>query len=150
MTLQPMTPPEFALWKDQFVREWADDLARVDELPVAEAVRRAERALAEQLPEGVATKDHWLFTLCEAGRRVGTLWYSRTKDGAAFLDDVTIAPDERRKGHGRTALALLEADAKARGCRRVVLNVYGHNPGALALYEQAGYATKRREMAKPI
>lgn len=150
MILRRMTSDEYDPWRVAFIQDWGDDLARADDLPVDDARLRAEQDLDAQLPDGPETKDHFLFVLLDGDTRVGTLWYSVDGDGPAFLDDVTIDPAERRKGYGRQALALLEADAKARGCERVVLNVYGHNPGAQALYEAAGYVTKRREMAKTI
>lgn len=145
-----MTADEFEPWKTVFLRDWAEDLARADDLAPADAAMRAEQDLDAQLPDGAGTKDHFLFVLLDGALRVGTLWYSVDGEGQAFLDDVTIEPSERRKGHGRQALALLEADARARGCERIALNVYGHNPGAQALYEAAGYVTKRREMAKRL
>jgi ribosomal protein S18 acetylase RimI-like enzyme len=150
LVLRLMTSAEFDPWREAFIQEWGDDLAQADDLPREAAVLRAEQDLDAQLLDGVATRGHFLFVLLDGARRVGTLWYSVDGEGQAFLDDVTIVPAERRKGYGRQALALLEADAKARGCDRVVLNVYGHNPGAQALYEAAGYATKRREMAKTL
>lgn len=150
LALRLMTSDEFDGFRTRFVREWGEDLARADDLPLDEAVRRAEEDVDAQLPDGAGTKDHFLYTLRDGERGVGTLWYSINAAGEAFLDDVTVAVEERRKGYGRQALALLEAEARSRGCERILLNVYGHNAGAFALYEACGYVTKRREMAKAL
>lgn len=150
LQLRPMTPAEFTPWRAAFVREWGEDLARADDLPLVDGIARAAKNVDAELPAGAASPNHFLFVLVDGDQRVGTLWFSIPAPGRAFLDDVTVDAAHRGKGYGRQALALLEISARQRGCRTIVLNVYGHNPAALALYEKAGYATKRREMSKAI
>lgn len=151
MKLRAMTPEEFVPWRALFVRSWGEDLAKADDLPLAEAVAVATQRTDSDLPHGPATKNHFLFVLLEVDQPVGTLWFSidpATK--RAFLDDVEIAPALRGKGHGRKALALLEQEASKRGCTHVELNVYRHNAGAIALYEKLGYETSRLAMRKKL
>ncbi len=149
MKLRPMTQAEYGPFREAFVRDWAVDLARGEELSLPDATAQATQRTDAELTEGPATKNHFLFLLLEGDQQVGTLWFSVEGD-RAFLDDVAIAPAFRGQGHGEAAMALLEQEAKARGCAHVTLNVYRHNPAALALYEKVGYATTKQTMRKKL
>ncbi len=50
-----------------------------------------------------------------------------------------VDPGCRRSGIARTLLAALEAEAAARGCRSVRLEVRDDNQAAIALYSGSGY-----------
>jgi ribosomal protein S18 acetylase RimI-like enzyme len=56
----------------------------------------------------------------------------------ACIDELYILPEVRKRGIGRRILALLEAEARAEGVRRVFLEVARHNR-AIGLYRRAGY-----------
>ena len=56
------------------------------------------------------------------------------------LYDIEVRPEQRRRGYGGE---ILDAGARAAvelGAEVLGLNVFGHNHGARALYENAGYA----------
>ena len=55
------------------------------------------------------------------------------------LKRMYVAPDARGQGIGRTLLARLEAEARALGLARLVLESGIHQPEALALYRGAGF-----------
>ena len=55
-----------------------------------------------------------------------------------------VVPELRGKGTGRVLLAELVAAARARGDRRVLLEVFESNTAARALYEHAGFRTTTR------
>jgi ribosomal protein S18 acetylase RimI-like enzyme len=59
--------------------------------------------------------------------------------GAATVVTVQVLPPHRRQGHGRTLLDLVAEDARAHGHRRLALGVHAGNPGAVALYDGAGW-----------
>ena len=149
MRLRPMGREEFTAFRESFVREWAADLARADELPEAEALAHAEARTLLSLPHGLATRHHFLFIIVNEEERVGTLWFS-ILGHRAFIDDLTIDPPFRRKGHGLRALALLEEKAAELSCTRIGLQTWRHNPGAVALYEKSGYQTTGVQMRKAI
>ena len=150
LRLRAMSAEEFAPWRETFVREWGEDLARADDLPLDEAIARATRNTDADLPSGTKTTNHFLFVLLEEAQRVGTLWFSIDANGRAVLDDLAVAPQLRGKGYGRQALVLLEAEAASRGCRHISLNVYRRNAAAISLYETAGYETTQLGMRKRL
>ncbi len=150
LQLCPMRPDEFPAFRDGFIRDWADDLARIDDLPAAEALRHAAQRTDADLPDGVATPRQHLFTLVAGTEVVGTAWMSTAPTGEAFLEDLTLRPPFRGQGHGRRALELLERHARAQGLRCIDLHVYTHNPRAIALYEKVGYRTTGLKMRKPL
>jgi ribosomal protein S18 acetylase RimI-like enzyme len=150
ITLRPLRPDEFARYRETFIQDWAADIARVEELPDADAIREATRRTDASLPEGVATVGHHLHAILRGDERIGTLWFSVDEQRRAFLDDITIDAPFRRRGHGARAIALLEARAKELGLVRIDLHVYRDNPAAIALYEKLGYRTTGLKMRKNL
>lgn len=74
--------------------------------------------------------------VCQLRFRYG-LWLAAED---SWLEDLYVREDARRRG---VASALVEAAierAKARGCRRVELDVSESNPAAWALYEAHGFS----------
>jgi len=149
VTLRPLHPAELDGYRASFIRDWAADLARVEDLAPAEATREATRRTDASLPAGLATPGHHLHAILSGGDRVGTLWFS-VEDGRAFLDDITIDAPARGHGYGRQALLQLEALVRALVLTRIDLHVYRDNPRAIALYEQLGYRTTGLKMRKAL
>lgn len=58
-----------------------------------------------------------------------------------WLEDLFVAEPARGAGLGRALMALTLERARARGCRRVELDVRDTNEPALALYASFGFAT---------
>ena len=85
--LRPMRADELAAFRESFIRDWAADLARIDDVPAAEALRQAAQRTDAELSAGVATRGHHLFVLVAGDEAVGTAWLSVTATGEAFLDD---------------------------------------------------------------
>ena len=65
-----------------------------------------------------------------------------------FLDIDEFAVDEacRRRGVASAMVAFIRAWAKEKGYKRLELNMWEFNRGALAFYEAAGFSTYRRYM----
>lgn len=55
-----------------------------------------------------------------------------------------VRPGQRGQGLARRTLALLEAQAGALGCRRLMLETGPRQPEALALYARCGYQRRAR------
>ncbi|MFM9371686.1 GNAT family N-acetyltransferase [Streptomyces sp. Da 82-17] len=60
-------------------------------------------------------------------------------DGDAELKRMYVTPEARGRGLARRILALLEADARAAGRTRMVLETGTAQPEAIALYTSEGY-----------
>lgn len=56
-----------------------------------------------------------------------------------LLEDLFVRDDDRRGGLGAALVDAAIERARARGCRRMQLDVNEANPAALALYEEAGF-----------
>ena len=56
-----------------------------------------------------------------------------------WLEDLYVREGERRAGLGRALVQAAVDRAKARGCRRIELDVNDDNAAALALYESCGF-----------
>ncbi len=69
----------------------------------------------------------------------------------AFVDELYVSPDKRGRGLGRALLRALEAEACARGVRKLHLEVEQRNDAARALYVGEGFTPNGRELlSKPL
>ncbi len=66
--------------------------------------------------------------------------------GEAQILNLTVAPEARRRGLGRTLLRRLVRDAKARGAAQCFLEVRVSNVPAIELYAAEGFAPIARRM----
>ena len=123
--LTPMTEPEFARYLTRAIPEFAQDKVDAGQWSADEALELSRTGYAEQLPQGLATPDHFFFTV---------------RDATAH----------QRKGHATRAFAALDDLARERGLSGVALHVFGHNTAAQALYRRLGYLTTNINMFKPL
>ena len=105
-------------------------------------------ALAADEPFGRA----WLIEL--DGGRIGYVvlsWGFSIEAGGreACLDELYLVPEVRQRGLGRRVLALVEAEARAFGVRRIFLEVARHNR-AIGLYRRAGYVDHDRSLMSKL
>jgi len=87
------------------------------------------------------------------GSVVGTMLFAERRyygEPRLYLYDLWIAPELRRRGHGREALRALEAEARSRGLSVVEFNVWGGNAVARALYRSEGYDERSVFMGKDL
>ncbi len=68
----------------------------------------------------------------------------------AFVSDLVVLERMRRRGIGRALLDAAERHARARGATALRLDVMAANGAAQRLYEGAGLAPRRIEMAKRL
>lgn len=152
--LRPMTEAEFAAWREQTVPAYAADKVAAGQWTPAESLALSAAAYDELLPRGLATPGHHLRTVVDAdGAAVGVLWHaeeSRAGARIAYVYDIAIEPQRQREGHARRALLALEAEARRRGLAGIGLHVFGHNPGAQALYARLGFAPTSISLFKAL
>jgi ribosomal protein S18 acetylase RimI-like enzyme len=132
--LKAMKPSSFAAYREAAARGYAEDFD-------------------ETLPRGLATPGHHLYEIEDetTGAALGVIWFAvAAKNGleSAFVYDVEIKAEFRRQGYARAAFAALEPLVKAMGLSNIGLHVFGHNPGAQALYNSLGYRITGVNMLK--
>lgn len=153
VTLRAMTDAEFGDWRVRSVESFAADLARATGRPLDAARTRATAQFEQSLPDGRQTTGNWLFVvIAEDGEPVGTLWLGPHPErrGMAYVYDLEIAPQVRRRGYGRAAMLAAEEVARAAGMAEIGLNVFGFNDSARQLYESIGYRTASIQMSKAL
>ena len=62
------------------------------------------------------------------------------------VEEFGVDENHRRKGIATAIIDFAKKDAKRRGFRRIELDMYDFNDGALAFYESVGFKTFRRYM----
>lgn len=68
-------------------------------------------------------------------------------EGDSYLAHLAMYPEFRSKGYGAMLLEAIEREARAAGCRRLVLDVETYNERAIEFYRRLGYRT---ESTSPI
>lgn len=140
--VRPMTPERFAGFAAASEAAFADDLAASGRYSPEDAAIESRRQMQLELPDGVDSAGQELFTAEVDGVEVGVLWIGvRTRDGRphAFILDVEIAEDHRRRGYGRDVMHAAEREARRLGADSIGLHVFGFNTAAIRLYESLGY-----------
>jgi len=77
------------------------------------------------------------------GEPVGAALIARRK-AVSRLAGMALVPAARRRGLGRALMERLIVEARTRGDQRMVLEVIEQNTAAVRLYEEVGFARKRR------
>lgn len=111
------------------------------DLPALVALERAAFSdpwTAAQLADALADEAAVALVLERAGEVVGSVLARVVADEAEILT-IAVAPESRRRGHGRALLDAAIAAAAARGARTVWLEVRESNRAARAMYLAAGF-----------
>lgn len=150
MRLEPITGPEIAIpagygWREargeadaeaycrcynaSFASHWGFSPSTVGEA--------AKRLKSRTTRTFFAVRDGQEVGVCAISTRLG--YVSGTPAQVGHIGPLGVIPDYQRRGLGRMLLLLAVAHAKALGLPAVQLYVDGENPGALRLYESAGF-----------
>lgn len=153
--LAPMRPEVFATYRQAEVAGYAEENIASGRWPKEGALDRSLAEFDALLPQGLATPDSHLFEIRENedGPTVGFLWFAveeRHGVRSAFVYDVSVGEAYRRRGHAKRAFRALEAIAASLGLSRIDLHVFGHNPGAQALYQQLGFTLTGSNLIKQL
>lgn len=152
--LRAMNQAEYSAWLEYAVPAYAAEKVRSGNWMQAESLDRAHREFESLLPNGLATENHTLFTvLGEPGVPVGALWMAQSQRldaPIAYLYNLVVWPEHRRKGYATRALRALEQEVARLGLAGIALHVFGHNTQAQALYRKLGYETTNINLFKPV
>ena len=149
--LVAMDPAEFDPYFEAMTEEYLQENIRAGRWSAEEAPTEVAKQLQGLLPSGRSTPNHWFFTIrSEASEEtVGTAWLAVEPRGA-FVYDIKVFEEFRRRGYAEGAMRLLEAVAREQGATKILLHVFGYNAGARKLYQKLGYAETNVMMAKPL
>lgn len=153
MQLVKMTSTDFDLWLARRKKAYALDKEKANKLTPKEAWDIAERDFASLLPEGLNSKDSFLYVMKDRETSVGYLWFcirGAEDNRKAFLYDIIVEEEHRGKKFGKKAMLLLEDEVKKLGLSEIGLHVFGYNETAIQLYRSLGYGVTDLVMSKTI
>ncbi len=149
-----MTVREFEAWVPREIAGYAAEHVRTGRWSAEEALERSREEHTRLLPQGLATPDHRLWNIVPAGGReaVGMLWVQVMQKPmpSAFIYNIEIHPQFRRRGYAEQAMLRLEEEARRLGLEGIRLHVFGHNTAARPLYEKLGYLPTNINMLKRL
>ncbi|UQN09388.1 GNAT family N-acetyltransferase [Deinococcus sp. QL22] len=144
LELKPMTAASYATFLTTSLVSYAQEKVASGEWQPEDAPENARLEFAELLPQGVETPLQFLFDLHDFSRseQVGVLWFAlrgSAQRRRIFVYDVLIYPQFQRQGYAAKAFELLQEKAQTLEAKDIRLHVFGHNQGAIALYEKLGF-----------
>ena len=109
--------------------------------PLLRPYRMTARIATAGLARAFRERETILVAL-DGGSVVGLAWFIKTRalDRAMYLQLLLVAETHQSRGLGASLLARGERDARAAGCRHMVMLVTMTNRRARAFYERHGYA----------
>ena len=124
---------------------WILRAAAPDDLPAIMAIEEELFPDDAWSPESMAAEvagphGHYLVAQAEDGEIDGYAGLLAPRgSGQGDIQTIAVVARARRRGLGRTLMAALLTEARAREASEVFLEVRADNPGARALYEQLGF-----------
>ena len=148
--LESLQQEDFERFLEREIRAYADDHVRNGNWPAEGAIERSRKEFETHLPDGIHTRDQYLWSLVDdAANKIGVLWV-QVKDQKAFIFDFVIDERFRGKGFGKQALTAMDEALKSMGAGSVALHVFGDNTVAQELYKKAGYQITGIHMKKSL
>lgn len=153
--LTPLQAHNFLAVKAEMIERYAHDQVRCGRWQVEVSIAKSEAEFNRLLPQGLSTPTHHIYAIACAStdRVVGTLWVNIQEGIAnktAFICDLHISAEFRRKGYARKALIELEAFLLGNGVSSIGLHAFSHNSEAISLYQQLGFHTASINMHKAL
>jgi len=131
---------QFEKFKNFSIHEYAKDFIKSNNYTEEMALKRAEEDMYNIIPQGLDTPNNYFFSILNENKEdVGYIWYMLEGNKDAFLCDLYIKEEFRRKGYAEQTLERMEYEVKQFGCKAIILNVFDFNIAARGLYEKCGY-----------
>ncbi|WP_438853590.1 GNAT family N-acetyltransferase [Agromyces sp. M3QZ16-3] len=146
-----MSDAEVADWLPTAMAQY--EQARLEAGDSPEQAAAGRRASEQRFfPDGRLVEGQLLHTIRLGDEEAGWLWLGPWDEHGElwWVWDLEVHPSFRRRGVARRAMLAGEEIAREYGASRLMLNVFGGNDGAIALYRDLGYAVASMHMAKPL
>jgi RimJ/RimL family protein N-acetyltransferase len=153
---KPFDPVEFKAYSEIAGKQYAEEKVKSGNWEKENAPALAEREFKALLPNGIETKDNYLYSILEekSNEKVGFIWIAsnvpHSLKNDLFIYDFEIFESFRRKGYAIAALKLLEEKARELGKNRISLHVFGQNQAARKLYQKSGFEETNVVMSKKV
>jgi ribosomal protein S18 acetylase RimI-like enzyme len=151
--LIPMTQPEYDEYLKHLIPDYAVENVRAGYWDESEALEKSRQQVESLLPQGLQTKDNYIYSLFDGDHKVGMIWMKANIDRPGrdgFIFDVIVDERFRGKGYGKQIMALIEEKARELELKSIGLHVFAHNTVAKNLYESIGYETSSLNMTKKL
>jgi RimJ/RimL family protein N-acetyltransferase len=150
VALVPMPQDDFEVFLEHGIREYAADRVRNGNWPAEGALERSGNEFEHYLPDGIHSKDQYLWSLLdEKANKIGVLSV-QVKDQKAFIFDFVIDEEFRGKGFGKQVLTAMDEKLKSMGAESVALHVFGDNVTAQERYKKMGFKIVGINMKKDL
>ena len=153
--LVPMSEETFRRFVAEEIEEYAQSNVKSGRWGPEVALDTAKREFNRLLPQGRSTPDHHVLQIVapNSAEVVGWLWWAVTERSAireAFILDIKIFEEFRRRGYARLALQEMERLVRKAGLSRISLHVFAYNQPAQALYAALGFVVTGLNMQKVL
>mgnify|MGYP006293047369 FL=1 len=147
-----MTDEEFENYYNYAVSNYAEEKIEAGNWSEENAEERARNIFKKLLPDGLKTKNNYLYSIYTKNNHIGYIWFKINDENrkAAFLNDIIIFQEYRGKGYGEKTMKLFERKAKEFDCERIQLHVFAHNDPAVSLYKKLKFKVTNIRMEKDI
>jgi ribosomal protein S18 acetylase RimI-like enzyme len=138
-----MTQAQFSDFMEVILLPYVAERAAADHVSAEVAEQYARDQHARLLPDGHLTTGHRFLRMVSTNsdQPVGGVWFwIDVENKQAFLYNITVFTQYRRRGVATNALALVEEMVREAGCATLGLNVFSSNDGAIALYRRVGFS----------
>lgn len=153
--LKKMSKLEFTQYLEYAVPEYARENVESGRWVSEGAIERSRLDYERLLPDGIETTNNYLFNILSPADKciAGSLWLAIEKHAqisSAFIYDIEVKKNYRRKGLATNALIEIEAFVKALDIKTLGLHVFRQNTSAQKLYSCLGYSVVSTNMTKSL
>lgn len=149
--LAAMSDAAFERFFDRTVPEYASEKVAAGNWSSEGSLERSKAEFNRLLPDGVRTKDNFLYTITHDDLDVGAIWLAGGEaPSKGFIYELYVDEAHRGQGIAYAAMRLLESEALRHGFASLGLHVFGHNRVAQRLYEKLGFVVTNINMTKTL
>ena len=107
---------------------------------LSDATVKAKQYFTQLLSGGLATPNHYFYSIHHLGKQIGFVWYYRKQTRRICrIALVYITESFRRRGFAKQAMRWIEQEALKEQMTSIELNVFCSNRSARNLYDTLGY-----------